>query len=74
MDASDLGYPLGQAGVVKLLLDKGANVGAKDQLNHTAPSLATQYGHADVIKLLSAASAVAHLNEQGLELMQGRST
>ena len=44
---------------MKLLLDKGAKVGAKDQLDHTALTLATQYGHADVIKLLSAASAAA---------------
>jgi ankyrin repeat protein len=38
--------------VVKLLLDKGANIEAKDNSGKTALALATSMSHSDVVKLL----------------------
>jgi len=39
---------------VKLLLDKGANINAKDKNNSTALSLATKNGHKKIVEILKA--------------------
>lgn len=47
----------GHEDVVRILLEAGADVNAKDAEGNTALSLATTRGHQDVIKLLKAKGA-----------------
>jgi ankyrin repeat protein len=46
----------GHEGIVKLLLEKGADANAADRAGWTPLRWATQNGHVDVVKLLSVAA------------------
>ncbi len=47
----------GHADVVRLLLDAGADVNAKDEWNETALMFAAMSGHEDIVQLLTEAGA-----------------
>jgi ankyrin repeat protein len=47
----------GNAEVAKLLIGSGADVNAADKRGGTALSLATHFGHAEVVRLLKQAGA-----------------
>ena len=48
---------MGRAGVVALLLDRGADASAKDSRGETALSLAKENGYDDVVSVLEHARA-----------------
>ena len=47
-----LGASFGSSKIVKVLLDKGADVNAVNENQETALHLADKYGHVDVVKVL----------------------
>jgi len=65
----------GQPEVVKLLLEKGADVNAKDEAGHTAVIDAAQAGHPDIVALLlgKGADANAKAKEGRTALMEAAS-
>jgi ankyrin repeat protein len=54
----------GDPGLVNMILDKGANVNAKNRFGQTALMSAAEAGHLEVVKVLLAKGANVNVNEE----------
>lgn len=63
MHAAESGYGFGDMDLVKLLLEKGADIDAKDRLGRTALIHASMKGKTDIIELLIKSGADATIKD-----------